>query len=85
MRLSPTEHFRRCCLRLQAEIQDQVDGKLEVLLSNPRHPSLQAKRMKGTPGVWELRVSQGYRLTYQIDGDLYVLRRVGTHDVLRRP
>lgn len=85
MRLLPTEHFRRCYLRLPTRIQDQVDGKLEALLSNPRHPSLQARRMQGTAGIWELRVSLGYRLTYQVQGDLYVLRRVGAHNILRKP
>lgn len=82
MRLLPTEQFRRHYTRLPAEIQDQVD---QTLLSNPRHPSLQVKKMQGTGGVWELRVTQGYRVTFQIEGDLYILRKVGSHDVLRKP
>lgn len=85
MRLLPTEHFRRDYRLLQKEIQDQIDGKLGILLSSPRHPSLQVKKMQGTVDIWELRVSLGYRLTFQIRGDLYVLRRVGTHDILRKP
>lgn len=82
MKLLPTEHFKRCHLGPPTLVQAQADGKLEILLSDPRHPSLQAKKMQGTAGIWELRVSRGYRLTCQIQGDLYVLRRVGTHDVL---
>jgi mRNA-degrading endonuclease RelE of RelBE toxin-antitoxin system len=85
MRLLPTERFHRDYERLSQEIQGQVDQQLQQLLSNPRHPSLQVKKMRGVPGVWELRVTRGCRLTFQIEGDFYVLRKVGTHDVLRHP
>lgn len=85
MRLLPTEQFRRGYIRLPAEIQNQVDQKLQRFLSSPRHPSLQIKKMQGMKGIWELRVTQGYRVTFQIEGDLYVLRRVGSHDILRKP
>lgn len=85
MKLLPTERFRRDYLRLSEEIQDQIDGKLDLFLLSPRHPSLQVKKMQGTADIWELRVSLGYRLTFQIQGDRYILRRVGTHDILRKP
>jgi hypothetical protein len=35
--------------------------------------------------IWEGRITQGYRFTFQIVGDIYLLRRIGTHDILRRP
>lgn len=85
MRLLPTEQFRRHYARLPSEVQNQVDRKLELLLAHPRHPSLQVKKMQGTAKIWELRVTQGHRVTFQIEGDLYVLRKVGTHDILRKP
>ncbi len=40
--------------------------------------------MEGTPGVWELRVSQNYRLTFQFEQESILLRRIGTHDILNR-
>lgn len=85
MRLFPTKQFHRYYSRLPTGIQDQVDQKLQLLLSNSRHPSLQVKKMGGTKGIWELRVTQGYRVTFQIEGDLYILRKVGTHAILRNP
>ncbi|MBI3333845.1 MAG: hypothetical protein HYZ93_07135 [Candidatus Omnitrophica bacterium] len=85
MKLLLTEPFRRRYNRLPAEVQDQVDRKLTLLLSNSRHPSLQVKKMQGVSGIWELRITHGYRLTFQIQGDLYLLRNVGPHDVLRNP
>ncbi len=36
--------------------------------------------------IWEARLTRGYRFTFVIDGDTYILRRVGSHDeTLRRP
>ena len=85
MRLSPSGRFVRKYQGLPQQIQERVDAQLELLLHNPRHPSLRSKKMQGTAHIWELRVTQGYRLTYQIEGDAYVLRNVGTHDILREP
>jgi len=55
------------------------------MLDNPKHPSLRTKKMEGYPSVWEVRITGGYRLTFRIEGDIYLLRRVGTHDILKRP
>ena len=85
MKLLLTERFRRDYSRLPTAIQDEVEEKLDLLLKNPRHPSLQVKKMQGTAGIWELRVTQGYRLTFQIERGSYLLRKVGSHDILRRP
>jgi len=85
VKLLPTEIFIRRYRNLPKSIQEQVDHKLDFLLANPRHPSLHTKKMQGTDKIWELRVSQGYRITFQMEGDLYILRNVGTHDILKRP
>lgn len=85
MKLLLSERFRRDYTRLPSDIQNPVDEKLDLLLKNARHPSLQVRKMQGTAGIWELRVTQGYRLTFQIEKDSYLLRKVGTHDILRRP
>jgi hypothetical protein len=58
---------------------------LEFLLSNPEHLSLNVKRMKDPREIWEGRVTQSYRFTFQITADSYIMRRVGTHDVLTNP
>ena len=85
MKLRVTERFARRYRSLPREIQERVDAQLELLLENPRHPSLRSKKMQGTSRIWELRVTQGYRLTFQIEGEVYELRTVGTHDILREP
>jgi mRNA-degrading endonuclease YafQ of YafQ-DinJ toxin-antitoxin module len=60
-----------------------VDKQLEYLIQNPRHPSLRVKKLKGTD-KFEIRVSKGYRLTFRYADDVLELRRVGTHDILRK-
>lgn len=85
MKLLLTERFRRDYSHLSSHLQDQVDHKLQLLLGNPRHPSLRVKKMQGGPNIWELRVTEGYRLTFLTAEGHYILRRVGTHDILRTP
>ena len=83
MTLRPTTRFAREYAKLTGLLQRRVDKVLELLLSNPRHPSLHVKKMKGYENRWELRVTLNHRLTFTVDADAYVLLRVGTHDVLR--
>ena len=83
MRLQPTERFATDYDRLPQQLQRRTDRALGVLLENPRHPSLQVKRMKGFENRWDARVSLHYRLIFTMENDAYVLLRVGTHDLLR--
>ena len=83
MKLRPTERFVRDYGRLPQRLQQRVDKALGLLLENPRHPSLQVKKLKGQENRWEGRVTLHYRLTFSIENDTYVLLRVGTHDLLR--
>ena len=77
--------FLRDYQSLPAEIQRRVDKQIRLLLENPRHQSLRARKMEGYPGIYEARITQHYRLTYTIAGDTCHLRRIGTHDVLKTP
>ncbi len=85
MRLFPTEHFRRDFVDLPSSIQKRVARQLDVLLANPLHPSLRLKKMMGHRDVWEVRVTDAYRVTLSRDTASYILRRVGSHDILRKP
>lgn len=80
-----SEQFKRAYQKLPSDIQERVKKTLLLFAENPRHPSLINKKMQGTHNLWELRVTQGYRITYEkIPGGVF-LRRVGTHDILRNP
>jgi mRNA-degrading endonuclease RelE of RelBE toxin-antitoxin system len=71
--------------RLPRPIQDAFWKQLELLMRNPHHPSLNVKKMKGAGEIWRANVTDGYRFTFEIAGDHCLLRRVGTHDVMRTP
>ncbi len=43
------------------------------------------KKMKGRKNVWRCKAAKGYRFTFQVEGDICIFRRVGTHDVLDKP
>jgi mRNA-degrading endonuclease RelE of RelBE toxin-antitoxin system len=83
MTLQPTARFATDYNRLPQHLRRRIDKALGLLLENPRHPSLQAKKVKGYENRWEGRVSLHYRLIFTIEGDAYVLLRVGTHDLLK--
>jgi len=85
MRVFFTVLFKKDYDKLPANLQEQVDLQIERLLENPKHPSLHVKKMEGHASTWEARITRGYRMTFQIDDDIYLLRRVGTHAILKRP
>ena len=85
MKFQTTRPFDRDYAELPEEIKERVEKQLALLLSNPRHTSLRLKRIRGTADIWEVRVSLSYRLTLQLAGDTYLLRRVGPHDVIEQP
>jgi len=67
------------------QLQKTVDKKLELFLDNQRHPSLNIKKMQDPRDIWEGRITKGYRFTFQMEGEVCILRRLGTHDILRTP
>jgi len=85
MNIQTTRPFDRDYARLPEEIKERVDKQLTLLLTNPSHPSLGLKKIRGTEDIWEVRISRGYRMTLQVAGDTYILRRIGPHDILERP
>jgi len=78
------DSFRTDYRRLPREIQERVDQALLKLEADPPHPSLRVKKIRGTRDIWEARVTLAYRLTFQQEENILVLRRVGTHNILRK-
>lgn len=85
MRIRQERQFAEDLARLPAHIQKRVRQKLALFLQNPRHPSLQTQKMEGYRDVWEGWITGDYRFTFRIKGDLYKLRRIGTHEIYRSP
>jgi len=85
MNLLFTKNFIRDYRKLPQQIQKATDKQLGLLLSDPQHPSLSTKKMQDPRNIWEGRVTESYRFTFQIQEDIYILRKVGTHDILQKP
>ena len=85
MKLAFTKPFKQDYKKLSGNIQELIDKQIAHLLENPKLPSLQIKKMEGRQSIWEARITKGYRMTFQIVGDTYLLRRAGTHSVLKKP
>ena len=83
--VSATPGFAKLLKRLPATVRQLVREKLNLYVQDPSHPSLRVKRLKGTRDVWEMSITMNYRLTFEIQGERMILRRIGTHDVLRSP
>jgi len=84
MRIFYTESFKKDFQELPQEVKLITQKKLEFFANDFRHPSLRVKRMEGLNNIWEGRINDDYRFTFQIDGDIYVLRRIGSHDILKK-
>lgn len=86
MKLIRTDLFKEDFQHLPTQLQRRTEKALRLLVNNLRHPSLRAKKMEGKEDIWEARITRGYRFTFQIRDDEYILRRVGPHEeALRKP
>ncbi len=85
MEIQTTRPYHRDFKHLPRHVQKAVAKQLDILVSNPTHPSLQLKKVQGPEDIFEIRITRGYRITLQIQADVYILRRIGTHDILRTP
>lgn len=84
MRISRTKPFTKQYTELHPTTRQKIDRLLRLMISDLSHPGLNTKKMKGAD-IWEARVDRHNRMTFHITGDLIVLRKVGPHDILKKP
>jgi len=85
MKIYRTERFKKQYKKLPQYIKKATKKQLGFLLSDSGHPSLNIKKMKDPRNIWEGRITQSYRFTFQTKEDTYILRNIGTHDILEKP
>jgi mRNA interferase RelE/StbE len=81
-----SDYFRKATHLLPKEIQKKLAKALRLLAQDPRHPGLRTKPIRGlssgSPKIYEARIDQSYRFTYERkEGDVLLLRNVGEHDI----
>lgn len=77
--------FKQAFSNLPGSIKERAKKQFALFVQNPRHPSLQIKKMEGWSNLWEGRITRNYRFTFTREGDTYTLRRIGPHDILKNP
>ena len=83
LKFARTDSFARDFKGLPKEIQARTEKAIQRLAQNPSYPSLRVKKMQGLRDIWEASVTMSYRLTFHRAGEAIILRRVGTHDILK--
>jgi mRNA-degrading endonuclease RelE of RelBE toxin-antitoxin system len=79
MKLDYTPHFLRNYGKAPADIQRAFHKQALLLLENPRHPSLRAKKYDESAGLWQARVTRGWRFYFIIEGDTCRMLEIKAH------
>jgi mRNA-degrading endonuclease RelE of RelBE toxin-antitoxin system len=85
MKLIFPESFKRDFRKLPEAIKRRTEAALRLLVSNPHHPSLRVKKvrgeiLKGYDNIFEGRITRDYRFFFLIETDAYILLRCGRHE-----
>jgi hypothetical protein len=72
-----TDRFWQRYWSLPKDVQALADKNFQLLKDNPRHPSLQLKRVEG---YWSARVGLAHRVLAVEDGDDRIWVWIGSHD-----
>ena len=65
--------------------QRKVDKQLRLLKQNVNHPGLKARKMVNQPDIYEARVDLHFRMTFKLEKNRVIMRRVGTHKIYKKP
>lgn len=61
------------------EISTKISKKLQLLLIDPRHPSLRLNKLTGSSN-YSVSVDMSIRVLVHFSGEFIYLLRIGTHD-----
>lgn len=79
MNVELSDKAQRQVKKLPKNIRQKLYKQLDLLLDNPKHPSLGIKKMTNSP-LFEGRIDYHYRFTYFKEGDTIYIGSVGIHD-----
>ena len=87
LRITRTARFAKSARELEPAARKKLQKQLKVLVENPRHPYLQVKKIKGTRSIFEARVNDAFRFTFEFGEEReIILRAVGPHNsTLNKP
>ena len=83
-----TERFKKGARKLPIDVQEKVKKAFELFKSNPQHSSLGIKKIKGHIDIWEGRIDDFYRFTFEYGQDEAIgervcyFRNIGRHEII---
>ena len=80
MKITRAARFKKAWGQLAKEEQSLARKAIINLARDTRYPALRVKKIKGVEDIWEARVSLSLRLTFNIVGNMIILRNIGRHD-----
>lgn len=81
-----SELFADKVRELPPEARKALKAKLELMASDPHHPSLRTKKIKGQDRIFEASITIHIRMTWEYVEDGILLRNIGEHDkTLKKP
>lgn len=84
-KLRYSRYFERGFKGLPSEIGKETKKAIRELEQDNLQPSRRPKKRKPKErGIWQIRITRNYRMTYRGDGDVVELLAVGTHDEIER-
>ena len=75
-----SDNFLDSIKRMSPAEKKVLKKKLDLLVDNPKHPSLRTKKIKGSEGIFEASVNMDIRMTWEFYKDGILLRNIGRHD-----
>ena len=79
MQVIHSARFEKQYATAPAEVQKAFDKQQRLLLTNPRHPSLRAKKFNKTINLWQARVTRSWRFYFTIEDHTYYLHSLREH------
>lgn len=80
--------FKKAYKSLPVAVQDKAVKAFALFKDNPRHPSLGVKKIQGSDNLWEGRVDQFYRFTFEylrndVGESICLFRNIGPHNIVK--
>ena len=79
MKSSTTKSFRTAFAKLSKPVQKQARQAYRLFADNPKHPSLQFKKVQASRPIYSVRITLDHRALGTKDGGTIVWFWIGSH------
>ncbi len=80
-----SDKFKRLYRKIPDDVKKKFARQIQLLLADPRNPSVRAQKMVNREDVWEARIDLHYRFTFKTTDTNITLGTIGTHEIYRNP